>query len=117
MQFGNDHVLGYWPAPLFSYLTESASMIEWGGEVVNSESDGQHTSTQMGSGHFPDEGFGKASYFKNIQVVDGDNKLRAPKDLGTYTEKENCYNVKTGNAGDWGTYFYYGGPGRNPNCQ
>jgi hypothetical protein len=116
MQFGNDHVLGYWPAPLFSYLTESASMIEWGGEVVNSESDGQHTSTQMGSGHFPDEGFGKASYFKNIQVVDGDNKLRAPKNLGTYTEKDSCYNVKTGSAGDWGTYFYYGGPGRNAGC-
>ncbi|XP_004488588.1 protein neprosin-like [Cicer arietinum] len=116
MQFGNDHVLGYWPAPLFSYLTESASMIEWGGEVVNSESDGQHTSTQMGSGHFPHEGFGKASYFKNIQIVDGDNKLRAPKDLGTYTEQQNCYNLKTGSAGDWGSYFYYGGPGRNPNC-
>ncbi|KAJ1408713.1 hypothetical protein SESBI_23336, partial [Sesbania bispinosa] len=116
MQFGNDHVLGYWPAPLFSYLSDSASMIEWGGEVVNSESDGQHTSTQMGSGHFPDEGFGKASYFKNIQIVDGDNKLRAPKDLGTFTEQESCYSVKTANAGDWGNYFYYGGPGRNPDC-
>ncbi|KAI9116488.1 hypothetical protein K1719_012655 [Acacia pycnantha] len=116
MQFGNEHVLGYWPAPLFSYLSDSASMIEWGGEVVNSQSDGQHTSTQMGSGHFPEEGFGKSSYFKNIQVVDVNNKLRAPKDLGTYTEQPNCYNVKTGNAGDWGTYFYYGGPGRNPNC-
>ncbi|XP_061353950.1 protein neprosin-like isoform X1 [Gastrolobium bilobum] len=116
MQFGNDHVLGYWPAPLFSYLTDSASMIEWGGEVVNSQSDGQHTSTQMGSGHFPEEGFGKASYFKNIQTVDGDNKLRPPKDLGIYTEQGNCYNVNTGTAGDWGNYFYYGGPGRNPNC-
>ncbi|KAL0425525.1 UNVERIFIED_CONTAM: hypothetical protein Sradi_1087300 [Sesamum radiatum] len=40
MQFGNDYVLGYWPAFLFSYLSDSASMIEWGGEVVNSESDG-----------------------------------------------------------------------------
>lgn len=68
MQFGNKYVLGYWPAFLFSYLTDSASMIEWGGEVVNSESDGQHTSTQMGSGHFPGEGFGKAGYFRNIQV-------------------------------------------------
>ncbi|KAI4323318.1 hypothetical protein L6164_022933 [Bauhinia variegata] len=116
MQFGNNHVLGYWPGPLFSYLTDSASMIEWGGEVVNSRSDGQHTTTQMGSGHFPEEGFGKASYFKNIQIVDGENKLRAPKDLGIYTEQPNCYNVQTGNAGDWGNYFYYGGPGRSSNC-
>ncbi|KAJ4971973.1 hypothetical protein NE237_005072 [Protea cynaroides] len=116
MQFGNDYVLGYWPAFLFSYLTDSASMIEWGGEVVNSEPDGAHTSTQMGSGHFPEEGFGKASYFRNIQVVDGSNNLKAPKGIGTFTEKSNCYDVQNGNNGDWGSYFYYGGPGKNPNC-
>ncbi|XP_048323696.1 protein neprosin [Ziziphus jujuba] len=116
MQFGDDYVLGYWPAFLFSYLSDSASMIEWGGEVVNSESEGQHTSTQMGSGHFPGEGFGKASYFRNIQTVDGSNNLRPPKDIGTYTEQPDCYDVKTGKTGDWGNYFYYGGPGKNPKC-
>ncbi|KAF7836944.1 uncharacterized protein G2W53_005426 [Senna tora] len=117
MQFGNDYVLGYWPSFLFSYLADSASMIEWGGEVVNSEPDGQHTSTQMGSGHFPEEGFGKASYFRNIQVVDSSNNLKAPKGIGTFTEQSNCYDVQTGSNGDWGHYFYYGGPGKNPNCQ
>ncbi|KAL0436109.1 UNVERIFIED_CONTAM: hypothetical protein Sradi_0318800 [Sesamum radiatum] len=116
MQFGNDYVLGYWPSFLFSYLGESASMIEWGGEVVNSEADGKHTSTEMGSGHFPEEGFGKSSYFRNIQVVDSSNNLKAPKDVGTFTEQSNCYDVQTGSNGDWGRYFYYGGPGRNPNC-
>ncbi|CAN1800975.1 hypothetical protein LINPERHAP1_LOCUS22764 [Linum perenne] len=117
MQFGNDYVLGYWPSFLFSYLADSASMIEWGGEVVNTEPDGQHTSTQMGSGHFPEEGFGKSSYFRNIQVVDESNNLKAPKGLGTFTEQSNCYDVQTGSNGDWGHYFYYGGPGKNPNCQ
>ncbi|KAL0436752.1 UNVERIFIED_CONTAM: hypothetical protein Sradi_0383100 [Sesamum radiatum] len=117
MQFGSDYVLGYWPSFLFSYLADSASMIEWGGEVVNSEPDGQHTSTQMGSGHFPEEGFGKSSYFRNIQVVDSSNNLKAPKELGTFAEQSNCYDVQTGSNGDWGHYFYYGGPGRNPNCQ
>ncbi|CAM8961068.1 unnamed protein product [Rhodiola kirilowii] len=116
MQFGTDHVIGYWPSTLFSLLTDSASMIEWGGEVVNSAADGQHTTTQMGSGHFPKEGFGKASYFRNIQVVDESNILREPKDVGTYTEKPNCYSVQTGNNGKWGNYFYYGGPGRSPDC-
>lgn len=116
MQFGNNHVLGYWPASLFSYLTDSATMIEWGGEVVNSESDGMHTTTQMGSGHFPGEGFGKSSYFKNIQTVDGSNKLRDPDDLQIFTEDSNCYTVSLGKSGLWGNYFYYGGPGRNPNC-
>ncbi|WVZ01002.1 hypothetical protein V8G54_027071 [Vigna mungo] len=116
MKYGSDHVMGYWPASLFSYLSDSASMIQWGGEVVNTESDGQHTTTQMGSGHFPEEGFGKASYFKNIQIVDGDNKLRDPQALGTHSEQDSCYNVRAGSARDWGNYFYYGGPGRNPNC-
>ncbi|CAK9144796.1 unnamed protein product [Ilex paraguariensis] len=116
MQFGNDYVLGYWPAFLFSNLVDSASMIEWGGEVVNSESEGQHTTTQMGSGHFPEEGFGKSSYFRNIQIVDGSNNLRAPKDIATFTEESNCYDVQVGKNGGWGNYFYYGGPGRNSNC-
>lgn len=116
MQFGNDNVLGYWPGFLFSYLADSATMIEWGGEVVNSASDGQHTTTQMGSGHFPGEGFGKSSYFRNIEIVDGSNSLRAPKDIGTFTEQPSCYDVQVGKTGDWGDYFYYGGPGRNPNC-
>ncbi|XP_076900502.1 protein neprosin-like [Bidens hawaiensis] len=116
MQFGNGYVLGYWPSFLFSYLADSASMIEWGGEVVNSEPDGQHTSTQMGSGRFPEEGFGKSSYFRNIQVVDKENNLKSPRDIGTFTEQSHCYDVQTGSNSDWGHYFYYGGPGRNPNC-
>lgn len=116
MQFGKGKVLGYWPASIFSYLSESASMIQWGGEVVNSASDGQHTTTQMGSGHFPEEGFSKSSYFRNVQIVDGSNSLRAPKDIDTFTEQANCYDVQTGKNDGWGSYIYYGGPGRNPNC-
>ncbi|KAH0460781.1 hypothetical protein IEQ34_008356 [Dendrobium chrysotoxum] len=116
MQFGENHVLGYWPSFLFSYLADSASMIEWGGEIVNTVADGDHTSTQMGSGHFPGEGFGKASYFRNIQIVDSSNNLRSPKGIGTYTEESSCYDVQNDQNGDWGNYFYYGGPGKNPNC-
>ncbi|KAK1364697.1 Neprosin 1 [Heracleum sosnowskyi] len=117
MQFGNSNqVIGYWPAYLFSNLADGATLVEWGGEVVNSASDGQHTTTQMGSGHFPGEGFSKASYFRNLQVVDGSNQLRVPRDVKTFTEQSNCYNVQTGKNGQWGTYFYYGGPGRNPKC-
>lgn len=116
LQFGNKYVLGYWPAFLFSYLADSASMIEWGGEIVNSDANGQHSTTHMGSGHFPEEGFGRASYFRNIEIVDGNNILRAPKDISTFTEQSNCYTVQNGKSANWGDYFYYGGPGRNPNC-
>ncbi|KAH0460777.1 hypothetical protein IEQ34_008352 [Dendrobium chrysotoxum] len=116
MQIGENHVLGYWPSFLFSYLADSASMVEWGGEIVNTEADGHHTSTQMGSGHFPVEGFGKASYFKNIQIVDSSNNLRSPKGIGTYAKESSCYDIQNDQNGDWGNYFFYGGPGRNPNC-
>ncbi|KAL7204149.1 hypothetical protein ACSBR2_017253 [Camellia fascicularis] len=115
LQFGNE-VVGYWLTSLFSYLADSASLIQWGGEVLNYASGGQHTTTQMGSGQFPEEGFGKASYIKNIQIVDGSNNLRAPIGVSTFAEQPNCYNVQMGNNRDWGNYIYYGGPGRNPNC-
>ncbi|KAJ6841002.1 uncharacterized protein M6B38_309075 [Iris pallida] len=117
MQFRNDCVLGYWPAVLFSYLADNALMIEWRGEVMNSWPDEEHTSTQMGSGHFPEEGFGKLSYFRNIPVVDGSNNLRAPKGISAFTEQSNCYDVQNGHNDDWGNFFYDGGLGKNPNCQ
>ncbi|XP_078441854.1 protein neprosin-like [Wolffia australiana] len=116
MQFGDEYVLGYWPSSLFSYLGDSATMIEWGGEVVNLGENGVHTSTQMGSGHFPEEGFGKASYFRNIQTVDDANNLNAPDDISTFTERSSCYDLRTGSNDKWGNYFYYGGPGRNGHC-
>ncbi|KAJ4963618.1 hypothetical protein NE237_023557 [Protea cynaroides] len=70
MQFGYDYVLGYWPSFIFSYFVDSASMVEWGGKVVNSELDGEHTSTQMGGSHFPKEGFGKACYFRMFRLLE-----------------------------------------------
>ncbi|MFS7944375.1 putative neprosin [Helianthus anomalus] len=57
----------------FSYLSNSStSMIEWGGEVVNLEPLGQHNGQRA------------ASYFRNIQVVDKENNLKSPKDIGTF---------------------------------
>ncbi|WVZ49344.1 hypothetical protein U9M48_000712 [Paspalum notatum var. saurae] len=113
----DNNVLGYWPSSLFTNLANSASIIEWGGEVFSP--DAGQTSTQMGSGHLPEEGFRKASYIKNIQVVDGSNTLQSPSSLGLMASRPNCYNVQNGGAssGNWGTYIYYGGPGKNPNCQ
>ncbi|KAI3817529.1 hypothetical protein L1987_11324 [Smallanthus sonchifolius] len=77
---------------------------------------GRHTSTQMGSGHFQDEGFGKAAYARNLEVVDEDNKLNAVYDLQLLADNPNCYGVKNGYSDAWGNYIYFGGPGYNPNC-
>ncbi|WCJ43724.1 hypothetical protein M5689_024447 [Euphorbia peplus] len=116
MGFGDNTLVGYWPAELFTHLVNHATMVEWGGEVVNSRADGRHTSTQMGSGHFAEDGFGKASYFRNLEIVDSDNSLSSVRDISILAENTNCYNIKSSYNNEWGTYFYYGGPGNNPNC-
>ncbi|KAK9285770.1 hypothetical protein L1049_024971 [Liquidambar formosana] len=79
----------------------------------------------MGSGHFLEEGVGKSSCFRNIQIVDASNNVKVPKGIGTFTEQSNCYDVQTGSNGDWGHSVYYGGPGKcksmalksDKNCQ
>ncbi|XP_043704012.1 uncharacterized protein LOC122654099 isoform X2 [Telopea speciosissima] len=115
--FGENTLVGYWPAELFTHLADHATMVEWGGEVVNSRANGEHTSTQMGSGHFAELGFGRSSYFRNLEIVDADNSLSSAEDISTLAENTNCYNIMSSFSNDWGTHFYYGGPGNNPQCQ
>ncbi|KAG5520828.1 hypothetical protein RHGRI_033408 [Rhododendron griersonianum] len=91
-------------------------MVQFGGEVVNSNPSGPHTATQMGSGHFASEGFGKASYFRNLQVVDSDNSLVPSSGLRVLADHPNCYNIQGGINSVWENYFYYGGPGQNDKC-
>ncbi|XP_054813492.1 uncharacterized protein LOC129314147 [Prosopis cineraria] len=118
MLLGSDKLIGYWPSTLFSSLSDSVTVIEWGGEVLNSEANGQHSTTQMGSGHFPGEEYGKASYFKDIKFVNGNNQMLTADNVVSYVDRSNCYNVLQPAFSDnaWGSHFYFGGPGRNPNC-
>ncbi|KAH6828044.1 carboxyl-terminal peptidase [Perilla frutescens var. hirtella] len=116
LEFGNGILVGYWPSFLFTHLRDHASMVQFGGEIVNSESSSSHTSTQMGSGHFAGEGFGKASYFRNLQIVDWDNNLVPLSNLRVLADHPNCYDIQGGINKVWGNYFYYGGPGKNSKC-
>ncbi|CAI8584475.1 unnamed protein product, partial [Vicia faba] len=116
LEFGSGLLVGYWPANIFSHLRNHASMVQFGGEIVNSRSRGYHTGTQMGSGHFSGEGFRKAAYFRNLQVVDWDNNLLPLSNIHQLSDHSNCYDIKEGRNNVWGTYFYYGGPGRNVRC-
>ncbi|KAH1080573.1 hypothetical protein J1N35_020334 [Gossypium stocksii] len=116
LEFGSGLLVGYWPAFLFSHLRSHANMIQFGGEIVNTRSSGFHTSTQMGSGHFAEEGFGKAAYFRNLQTVDWDNNLLPLTNLHLLADHSDCYDIRQGRNNVWGNYFYYGGPGRNVRC-
>ena len=116
----NDQPVGYWPSSLFTYLANSATELTWGGEIYNSKIGGVHTKTQMGSGHFPSEGYGKASYFRNLQYVDLNDIFRDVEagELGTDATKPSCYNInlQSDTSGDSGTNFYFGGPGYSDKC-
>ncbi|PWA94408.1 hypothetical protein CTI12_AA062420 [Artemisia annua] len=114
LKVGNE-LIGYWPQTLFTCLRDHATTIEFGGEVYSGNS-GKHTSTQMGSGHFPGEGFGKAAFARSLEVVNEDNSLSRVSNLNLLTDKSSCYDVKKGYSDTWGNYIYFGGPGNNPNC-
>lgn len=117
MAFEGSHIVGYWPAELFSHLSDyAANMVEWGGEVVNSRPYGRHTGTQMGSGHFAEGGFGAASFFHSLQVVDSNNNLQPMTNVQTLAENPHCYDIKSMQDPTWGAAFYFGGPGRNQLC-
>uniref|UniRef100_A0A7N2LBT6 Neprosin PEP catalytic domain-containing protein n=1 Tax=Quercus lobata TaxID=97700 RepID=A0A7N2LBT6_QUELO len=111
LQLGDNFIMGYWPSSLFSILANSATSVTWGGEVINEQRGGQHTTTQMGSGHFAEEGPKRASFFQNLKVIDHEVVLRGPRDNRRIVTHPNCYNLLKGDD-----FFYYGGPGRSPIC-
>ncbi|OAP09352.1 NIP1 [Arabidopsis thaliana] len=116
LKFGDEFV-GYWPSILFNHLKDGATEIQWGGEIINFKDGALHTTTRMGSGHFAEAGYQKASYFKDLEIIDERDIHSSPKEGYSYMTQESCYNIRSGYAKVWGVYFYYGGPGRNQNCQ
>ncbi|RWW47989.1 hypothetical protein BHE74_00045983 [Ensete ventricosum] len=116
LEFGSGVLVGYWPSSLFSHLAGHATMVQFGGEMFNTHPSGFHSSTQMGSGHYAQEGFGRAAYFRNLQVVDWDNSLIPAASLTVLADHPNCYDVQARLNTAWGNYFYFGGPGRSIRC-
>ncbi|XP_024006396.1 uncharacterized protein LOC18010864 [Eutrema salsugineum] len=111
LSLGSDNsIVGYWPAEIFTSLADHASTVDWGGEIVDSHKFGRHTKTQMGSGHFPEEGFKKASYFRNLEFVDNNNSLQKIQQFRLVAEGI-YYKIKNLHTDEWGTHFFYGGPG------
>ncbi|EOA28289.1 hypothetical protein CARUB_v10024495mg [Capsella rubella] len=104
------HLVGYWPSEIFTTLRDHATKVSLGGEIVNMQSFGRHTKTQMGSGRFPQEGFGNASYFRNIAVVDNTCSFQMIPEL-TIEADGTHYDLKNLHRDELETHFFYGGPG------
>ncbi|XP_057440235.1 uncharacterized protein LOC130732141 [Lotus japonicus] len=111
----NNIVVGYWPAILFDELTQSATIVEWGGQVFSPMvKQTPHTKTGMGSGDFANGLFGNACYMRNIRIKDYSLKLKYPEFVRPVTEEQYCYNVLNDVKYGKEPYFYFGGPGQRP---
>ncbi|KAM7266610.1 hypothetical protein ACFE04_004507 [Oxalis oulophora] len=112
-----DEIIGYWPKSLFPYMQKGATMVQWGGVVQNNNYLFKHTTTQMGSGHFAEEDYGKAGNINNILVLD-QNYIQQNPVISTKVTRPECYDVKIRpyDSAGFRTHFYYGGPGKNPKC-
>lgn len=114
-----DRYIGYYPASLFSKgvdpastLADHSSLIDFYGEIYNSGND--LTTTDMGSGLFPESGFGHAAYMHNIVYTDLSDKAQHYDGSAHIQESDrNRYRIspsfKSGTS--WGSFVFLGGPG------
>lgn len=116
----NGKWVGYYPASMFvtqgngaaATLADHANAIDWYGEIYQSE--GPMTTTDMGSGHFANEGYGNAAYIRNILITGtDDNDSDYDGSRGVVVSDVNRYTIDTHfkSGTTWGSYFFLGGPG------
>ncbi len=112
--------IGYYPASLYSTsgLRSQADRLDWGGEVVDAADHAGTTSTDMGNGHWPYEGWQHCAYMNNLRYQSSTNGAMSDFGGGSNAEFPNCYGIETHmNSGtNWGSYFWWGGSGKNANC-
>ncbi|NPU90945.1 MAG: neprosin family prolyl endopeptidase [Gammaproteobacteria bacterium] len=120
LKYGNTWV-GYYPTGLFDSngLKNKANKLSYGGEIIDRQTSGRHTKTDMGSGSFPSAGFSRAAYQRSIRYVDTSYYYRTHTGLFEARDDSQCYDVDmTSSTGSWGTYFYFGGAGyHSTNCK
>lgn len=115
-----DTYIGYYPGSLFSAnesnagatLATSSDLIDFYGEIYNSET--TQTTTDMGSGRFPETGWTHSAYIREIAYTntsDGDVAYNGSAE--TSISDSNRYRSVTDYSGtsSWGSYMYLGGPG------
>ncbi len=119
LKYGDTWV-GYYPSSLFddSGLRPRGSKASFYGEIVDDRPDGRHTRTDMGSGHFPGDGFGYAAYQRHIRTITTSNVWNIRPALTADRTDANCYDIAVRDSrGSWERYFYFGGPGYNAHCR
>lgn len=85
-------------------LSRGAERLATGGEVA-----GESHLPPMGSGGWPEDGYGYSAYVRNIEYTDATG-VAQPMHLTT-DSSSSLYRVNADTGGAWGHYIYYGGPG------
>ncbi|KAI6681537.1 hypothetical protein NL676_035418 [Syzygium grande] len=100
----SDKEVGFWPDDLFTHLRGPADAIDWGGET------GKKVPDVVIS---PSEGYGKASYFRNLKFFDDEFNERDPENLNTHVTRPESYDLVLNEDPftTFGVNFFYGGPG------
>ncbi|MCW2916543.1 MAG: hypothetical protein JWN52_4611 [Actinomycetia bacterium] len=108
--------VGYYPGSSYypgDLSRGAANFTEFGGETSTND---PANWPQMGSGKWPNRGFGQAAFHANVSYVSPGGYL-VSSSLSPFTSNRDCYFIDytQDNGGTWGTYFYFGGPG-GANC-
>ncbi|KAJ4870695.1 hypothetical protein Rs2_27704 [Raphanus sativus] len=114
----HDIVFGYWPSAIFKNLQQSATVVQWGGEVYSPNVRKKpHTKTPMGSGQWPAQLYGKACFHTNIKIEDASMQLKDPPPLVEFSDEGYFYTTKFHQETDKSEpYLFFGGPGQGPLC-
>jgi hypothetical protein len=119
LKYGNTWV-GYYPRSLFDSngLRNYGRKVDFGGEIIDEQPGGRHTRTDMGSGHFPGDGFGYAAYQRQIRYITTSNFWGIRPSLTATRTDSDCYDISVKNSsGSWERYFYFGGWGYWAHCR
>jgi hypothetical protein len=119
LKYGDTWV-GYYPSELFddNGLRPRGSKASFYGEIIDEQPGGRHTRTDMGSGHFPGDGFGYAAYQRRVRTITTGNVWNIRPALTADRTDANCYDIEVhDSSGIWERYFYFGGPGYNTHCR
>jgi hypothetical protein len=109
----HNRAIGYWPSALFNFVRDKGDFAFWGGIVQGPTASSK--APQMGSGHFASEGFQRAAYIREIQILNEEhNAYVTPKDnfkVVHGTTNSTLYTVDKFYVDTPGISIYYGGPG------
>ncbi len=114
--------IGYYPASLFmgnqsvfSTLGDHADHIGFWGEIFDSDDVAGRTSSDMGSGYFPNAGWTWSAYMHNllVQTDRGGGMTDYDGSREIFESDPDMYGIEGhfNSESSWGSYVYVGGPG------